>query len=398
MSSWATLIDNIAKNLHEGKLKPTDLSKGLINKTYAELEKGAAAGYGKNWLKFDTANSKTVQELKQNLYRFSGAKTYQQLAEMNSFLVDEKGKIRPFNEFKRKVDVVHKKYNNNYLQAEFQTAKRSAQASRQWKGFETNKDLFPNLKYMTVDDDKVRLNHQDLHGIIKPVDDPFWNTHYPPNGWRCRCYVKPTSEAATKSKISIQPDKGFGLNVGKTNSVFNNEHPYFTYPAGDEKESLAAFENFKLLASYGKARYVAKKAKVFVHPFADANSLELIGNYRVAIKIAEELNMNVKLRPHVILNGKKNPEFLINNKIADRKSPEGNALRNLLRKATKQNVEVLVIDLNNSKRTTKEITNELASRFKNKDNFKTIKEVVIVSKDRKTVKHYKREDIKKDKE
>jgi len=142
--------------LHNGKLKPADLSEGLITKTYNELQKGAAAGYGKSWIKFDTTNSKTVQELKQNLYRFSGAKTYQQLAEMNSFLVDEKGKIRSYSEFKRKVDVVHKKYNRNYLQAEYQTGKRSAQASRQWKGFEDNQDLFPNLKYMPVADDKVR--------------------------------------------------------------------------------------------------------------------------------------------------------------------------------------------------------------------------------------------------
>ena len=164
---------------------------------------------------------------------------------MNSFLVDEKGKIRSFSEFKRKVDVVHKKYNKNYLEAEYTTAKRSAQASRDWQGYEENADLFPNLKYMTVDDDKVREDHEKLHGIIKPVNDPFWNTHYPPNGFRCRCYTKPTTEVADNRKAVTNPDKGFSNNVGKSNEIFTNQHPYFTMPKAAKKNVDKSLENFK---------------------------------------------------------------------------------------------------------------------------------------------------------
>jgi SPP1 gp7 family putative phage head morphogenesis protein len=402
LSSWTKTIDEIAKDLHNGKLKPADLHPDLISKTYNELEKGAAEGYGKSWLKIDTANTKTVQQLKQNIYRFSGAKTYQQLAEMNSFLVDSTGKIRTYSEFKRKIDVVHQKYNRNYLQAEYQTAKRSAQAARQWKGFEDNKDLFPNLKYMTVDDDKVRHDHEKLHGIIKPVDHNFWNTHYPPNGWRCRCYVKQTTEASNSIKVTTDPDKGFGLNVGKTNNVFNeNEHPYFTFPAGDATAVKKAFENFKLIAPYGKARFIAANgSKVFVSPFADAKPRELIGNYKVAVKIAEQLNKTVKLAPHVdgtLLLKKTNAEYLINGKIADRKSPVGKNLRTILRKASQQNVEVLVIDLQNSSLTIEETKTALAKNFKLDTNYSSIKEVIFVSKNRKVITHYKRSAIKKSK-
>lgn len=345
LNSWTTTIDQIAKELHNGKLKPSDLHAGLITKTYIELEKGAAEGYGKGWELIDPINSKTVQHIKQNIYKFSGAKTYQQLAEMNSFLVDEKGKIRSYSEFKRKVDAVHQNYNRNYLQAEYQTSKRAAQSVRQWKEFEANKDLFPNLKYMTVGDDRVRHDHEKLHGIIKPVDHPFWNTHNPPNGWRCRCYLVPTTEKETTEKTAIEPDKGFAFNPGKINKLFDeNNHPYFVFPAGDAKAVKKAFENFKLTASYGKATFTAKNgAKVFVSPFADP--ADLFGNYRTAIKLANA-DFDVKIRPHVNIKGVKNPEYVVNKLITDRAQPK--KLRGILtafdEKINDQNCEAVVLD------------------------------------------------------
>ncbi|MFK5890767.1 MAG: phage minor head protein [Flavobacteriaceae bacterium] len=354
----------------------------------------------------DTAHAATVQKLKQNIYKFSGAKTYQQLAEMNSHLVDEKGKIRSFSAFKRKVGVVHKKYNQNYLQAEYQTAKRSAQAARQWKGFEANKDLFPNLKYMTVGDDKVRHDHARLHGIIKPVGHPFWDTHYPPNGWRCRCYAKPTSEGSTNQKIDIQPDKGFGLNVGKTNKMFDeNNHPYFTFPKKDAKSIKKAFEKFKLITSYGKARYVSKNgAKVFVHPFADA--ADLPKNYISAVKMADA-GISVKIRPDIDTNfivGAKNPEYVINGVFADRVGLKNfNNLGSTIRDKKKQSINK-VINPNGKKYSIvfdlEEVNNpnlkELGiqlNRSINKDRGRSVKSIYVIHNNK--VVELTREDILK---
>ena len=30
-------------------------------------------------------------------------------------------------------------------------------------------------------------------GTLLPVDDPWWQTHYPPNGWGCKCWVRQVS-------------------------------------------------------------------------------------------------------------------------------------------------------------------------------------------------------------
>jgi SPP1 gp7 family putative phage head morphogenesis protein len=50
-------------------------------------------------------------------------------------------------------------------------------------------DAFPFWMYVTMDDGKERAEHKVLNGKVLPWDDPFWDTHYPPWDWGCRCMV-----------------------------------------------------------------------------------------------------------------------------------------------------------------------------------------------------------------
>lgn len=34
-----------------------------------------------------------------------------------------------------------------------------------------------------------RPHHLAMDGVVRPADDPFWQTWYPPNGWGCKCRV-----------------------------------------------------------------------------------------------------------------------------------------------------------------------------------------------------------------
>lgn len=71
---------------------------------------------------------------------------------------------------------------------------RTARAAGQWDRIERTKKLRPYLLYRLGPSREHRLDHLRWDGLILPVDHPFWQTHYPPNGWGCKCYVRQISQ------------------------------------------------------------------------------------------------------------------------------------------------------------------------------------------------------------
>lgn len=338
ISQLTRLIDDIARQLHEGSLKPADLNENIIRYNYDAISESAGKGFGAAWGKPTEKNITTVTKLQESIYRFSGAKTYQQLQQMNELLVDEKGKIRNLQDFKNRALEVHETYNRTYLEVERQNALLSAQGARQWADIQENKDLFPNLRYRTVGDDRVREAHDKLNGIVKPVDDPFWDSYYPPNGWRCRCSVKPTNEAVTDHKPGIEPDKGFAHNVGKTGNLFSADHPYNSIPKADVKDYRQAFELFKVNGP------VTKLKGVSVSIFADKSDLK--SNLANALLIRKTFKNQVAINPHIEVKGWKNPELTIDGVKADLKSIENEGgIRWGLRSSKEQGAKITVFNL-----------------------------------------------------
>lgn len=80
------------------------------------------------------------------------------------------------------------------LQIIFDTNIRTAHAAGDWARIERVKDRRPYLMYDPVMDGHTRPLHRTWNGIVLPVDHPWWDTHYPPNGWRCRCRVRQLSD------------------------------------------------------------------------------------------------------------------------------------------------------------------------------------------------------------
>ncbi|MDQ7791243.1 MAG: phage minor head protein [Clostridia bacterium] len=93
----------------------------------------------------------------------------------------------------------------------------------------------PIWVYDAVNDRRTRPTHLALDGTARRADDPFWDTWYPPNGYRCRCAVRNLSEREARRRgVTVQtgaapglveppgqparpliPDPGFDFNPGK---------------------------------------------------------------------------------------------------------------------------------------------------------------------------------------
>lgn len=97
----------------------------------------------------------------------------------------------------------------------------------------------PYWRYSAINDSRTRASHSALHGRVVRADDSFWDTFYPPNGYRCRCTVTSLSERDLERKgykvesiepgqileipsgpqkgraVPVMPDNNFRENPGK---------------------------------------------------------------------------------------------------------------------------------------------------------------------------------------
>jgi len=129
-----------------------------------------------------------------------------------------------------------------------------------WQRIERNKDVLPLVVYRTMRDEKVRATHRAWDGVTLPVDHPFWKTHYPPNGWRCRCSAYGVSESGLEKlrKAGLQvkteaPDiewqEYVNKRTGEVMQVPRGIDPGFGYNAGlaaARAANLAALEETRL--------------------------------------------------------------------------------------------------------------------------------------------------------
>ncbi|MFT8804545.1 MAG: phage minor head protein [Acetobacter aceti] len=77
----------------------------------------------------------------------------------------------------------------------YDTNMSMAYSAGEWKALNTPEaiDIYPWFQYRHHSCPHPRLQHLAWDGLILPRDDPFWITHWPPNGWRCHCTVEPVS-------------------------------------------------------------------------------------------------------------------------------------------------------------------------------------------------------------
>ena len=100
-------------------------------------------------------------------------------------------------------------------------------------------DLHPYLMYRVGNSLKHREQHLAWDGLILPKDDPWWNNHFPPNGYGCKCYTRAVTEARKQryenEGIKVPPaadGSGGGTLRVKTQAPQEVYRTYFTERKG----------------------------------------------------------------------------------------------------------------------------------------------------------------------
>ncbi|WP_178860806.1 phage head morphogenesis protein [Thiomicrorhabdus cannonii] len=92
------------------------------------------------------------------------------------------------------------------LKVIYRTNLRTARAAGQYERAQRTKATMPYLMYELGPSENHREEHVQWSRIILPIDHPFWSTHYPPNGWGCKCRVRQISEAEAQRLGGVTAD------------------------------------------------------------------------------------------------------------------------------------------------------------------------------------------------
>ncbi|KPH80529.1 phage head morphogenesis protein [Bosea vaviloviae] len=140
---------------------------------------------------------------------------------------------------------------------------RSAQAAGDWERIQRVKDVLPFLEYLTSTSERKRPLHLSWVGTTLLSSDSWWSTHYPPNGWRCKCRVRsraaPREGAATvRPPFNARPWTNGA--TGETRLVPAGIDPGWDHNPGRAREQMASTRLVERLDAMGsEARRQAVK-------------------------------------------------------------------------------------------------------------------------------------------
>lgn len=165
-----------------------------------------------------------ARDLKNSIAEFSAFKETSFRSQLEDALTED-GKVVPWSEFKKKAIELNVQYNKQWLKTEYHHTVATANSVKNWKGFEADADLYPNLKYNAVNDARTREAHKALDGLILPINHVFWKTHNVPLDWGCRCNLEQTEEKPNREVPEIAIKGIFKNNAALSGEIFG-EVPY----------------------------------------------------------------------------------------------------------------------------------------------------------------------------
>jgi SPP1 gp7 family putative phage head morphogenesis protein len=212
---------------------PTSINAGMVRHYADQFWNALTSGYGSDLVSadFDTPDYEMLRRLQVDIYHFSAAKNYQQLKALSQALTGPDGKLRSFADFKEEAYKINGEHVGRWLKAEYEQAVAQGQMSSKWADIQANKDVLKLLRFDAINDDRTSAVCRELDGVVRPVDDAFWQVYYPPNHWGCRSDVAQESTGTvTPMEKVITPENMpsmFKTNLAANGLAFPPSHSYY---------------------------------------------------------------------------------------------------------------------------------------------------------------------------
>jgi len=215
----------------------TDIEAHLFREFTKMLNTAADEGFAKSVDPDDDFRA----AIRHNNAVFAAFKTHRLQNDMAARLLDENGDLKPFKQWKNDVQSIASHQCGSWLRTEYDTAVIRARQAADWKQFERERDVLPNLKWLPSTSLTPGEDHRPFWGTILPIDHPFWNQHRPGDRWNCKCDLTSTDEPPTRvpgESDTDNPHKGLDNNPGKDAKLFSDSHPYIANAYDGAREAV----------------------------------------------------------------------------------------------------------------------------------------------------------------
>lgn len=263
----------------------------------------------------------------------------------------------------------------------------------------------PYLQYQAVMDSNTREEHAALNGVIRRIDDKFWDTYMPPNGWGCRC----EAIQLPGSFYSETPDKDidfptvptmFRINFGKQSLAFPPSHPYFKRLPEDQQHLLKEKSRQEIRRILSNAEQYKKLKQD--NNYTDVKFNWTTGGLKATHKDRDLKNLKDSFEDKIInnlfyhgnkiilfseksfINGEKKIDGLLNNKTMEmttRHNGDYKKVKDALNHCAKKKVQIAVINFPNGI-TDDELKKGLDEYYKHNQGVVSFKEIYIIDKNR----------------
>ena len=218
------------KRIYSEDFNPmTEIEENLFNEFWDKLNEATEKGFSEV-IPIDPDDD-FYQALQHNNAVFSTFKVHRMQNDMAARMVDETGNLKTFEQWLKDVQPIADHQCRTWFKTEYDTAVKRAHQAAEWKQFEREADVLPNLEWIKSTSVTPGEDHRIYWGTIRPINDEFWEHHKPGDRWGCKCDLRSTDKEPTPMEIpkggkTDKPAAGLDTNPGKDGIIFSDTHPY----------------------------------------------------------------------------------------------------------------------------------------------------------------------------